>query len=534
MLSLSTLKSPLSRAAIALTLAVLLLSSNALPPAHAAAGDLDPSFGSGGKVTTDFFGSNDQATTVLQQADGKIIAVGFGSSGARFALARYNTDGSLDPSFGSGGKVLTSFFDRGDLAFAGVLQPDGKIIAAGTATDTNGFLNFGLARYNTNGSLDLSFGTGGKVLTNFPGALSQAFALALQPDGKIVAGGATDIFTPNTNFALARYNADGSLDNTFGTSGKVITDFFGNFDTINALIIQSDGKIVAGGRADLVSNPTNGEFALARYNADGSLDLSFGAGGTVTTDFFGSIDNISGLALQSDGKIVAAGVAFVSNPGDKEVALARYNASGSLDSSFGSGGKVTSTLGSTDSHALAVTLSSGGKILIAGVTSNNFFVAQFNADGSLDSSFGVGGKVIVDFSGSVSFAQDVLVQADGKIVAAGGSGGDFALARLLGADQGAAFDLCIQDDSSDNILRINTTTGEYQFTNCSGFTISGTGSLTKRGSIITFQHTASDRRVMARIDGGVNRATASIQIISQGLNFTIIDRNTANNTCSCR
>lgn len=521
-----------------LGLVVIGLLSVSITPtrAHAAAGDLDPSFGIGGKVTTDFSGSDDHATAVLQQADGKIIAIGYSfppASGPRFVLARYNTDGSLDPSFGSGGKVITSFFDRGDLAFAGVLQPDGKIIAAGTTTDANGSLNFGLARYNPNGSLDLSFGTGGKVLTNFSGALSQATALALQPDGKIVAGGETDAFTPNPNFALARYNADGSLDNTFGSGGKVITDFSGNFDIINDLVIQSDGKIVAGGRADLVSDPRNGVFALARYNADGSLDLSFGAGGKVTTDFFGSIDDIRGLALQSDGKIVAAGIAAGSNPGDIEVALARYNPNGSLDSSFGSGGKATNALGSTDSQAFAVTLTSGGKLVIAGVISNNFFVAQFNVDGSLDSSFGMGGKVIVDFSASPSLAAAVLVQADGKIVAAGGAGNpsDFALARLLGA---AAFDLCIQDDSNGNILQINTTTGDYQFTNCAGLTIGGTGTLTKRGGLITLQHNAADRRVMASIDTSTKRATASIQLFSQGRTFSITDRNITNNTCACR
>ncbi len=237
-------------------------------------------------MTTDF-GGTDIANAVVLQSDGKIVAVGQDSSD--FALARYNADGSLDSSFGTGGKVTTDF-GGSDAALAAVLQPDGKIVAVGTSA-----ADFALARYNTDGSLDTSFGTGGKVTTDF-GGTDQAWAAVLQPDGKIVAAGLA-----SADFALARYNTNGSLDTSFGTGGKVTTSFEGS-DQARAVVLQPDGKIVAVGWDNGV------EFALARYNTDGLLDSSFGTGGKVTTDFGGS-DAALAAVLQSDGKIVAVGFA---------------------------------------------------------------------------------------------------------------------------------------------------------------------------------------------------------------------------------
>jgi uncharacterized delta-60 repeat protein len=409
----------LATAAVALA-----LITAALPAAAAAApGDLDPTFGSGGKVTTDVGGS-DGAQAVAIQGDGKVVAAGLGNFAGPgtgdFALARYNPDGSLDTSFGSGGKVTTDFGGF-DAASAVAIQPDGKIIAAGRS----GSGDFALARYNPDGSLDSSFGSGGKVTTDF-GGFDSAFGVALQADGKIVAAGQG---ASSGDFALARYNPDGSLDPTFGSGGKVTTDF-APFEAATAVTIQADGKIVTTG------STSSGDFALLRYKPDGSLDTSFGSGGIVSTTFGFASAFGGALALQPDGKIIAAGRAGT------DFLLARFNpADGSLDSSFGSGGIATTSFGgAVFDAAFGVVLQPNGKIVAAGGTFNSFSppaadfaLARYMPDGSLDSSFGSGGTLTTDFGGfDIGFG--VALQADGKIVAAGqgGSGSDFALARYLG------------------------------------------------------------------------------------------------------
>ncbi len=282
-----------------------------------------------------------------------------------FALARYKLkpDGTLDTSFGSGGKVTTDLGGIQDAAFALAIQADGKLVAAGVS-DVGGSSDFALARYNTDGTPDPSFGSAGKVITDFSGSGStdQAVALAIQSDGKIVAAGITDILCCNTeNFALARYNPDGTLDATFGSAGKVITDFSGSDsdDYAYALAIQSDAKVLAGG----FSNANRFyDFALARYNPDGALDTSFGSSGKVLTDFVNEQDVIYSLAIQSDGEIVAGGYSF----GD--FALARYDPDGTLDRSFGSGGKVTTDFSGSGSFeiAFAIAIQSDGKIVATG------------------------------------------------------------------------------------------------------------------------------------------------------------------------
>jgi uncharacterized delta-60 repeat protein len=281
------------------------------------------------------------------------------------------------------------------------------------------------------------------------------------------------------DFALARYNSDGSLDLSFGSGGKVSTDFFDSQDLAHAVVIQSDGRIVVAGR--IFSSITSGDFGVVRYNTDGSLDTAFGYGGKVTTDFFGFSDSANAIALQGDNKIVV-------------------------------GGSATDINGTFD----------------------DFAIVRYNPDGSLEGSFGTGGKITTAFSVFTDGIRGITVQTDGKIVAAGSSfqdatNFDFALARY----EGTSFDTCLQDDSNGNLLQINTTTGDYQFSNCSGFTFSGTGSLMTRGCTLTLQDTRHDRRVVARIDTCQNRATASIQVFTQGMTITISDRNTTNNSCSC-
>src|SRR6185295_13386784 len=250
------------------------------------------------------------------QPDGKIVVVG-SESDVRFALARYNPNGSLDTSFSGDGKQTTSFTIGGEFiynaAFGVALQGNGKIIAVG-GTGSTGPSDFALARYNPNGSLDTSFSGDGRQTTDFGGF---ATGVALQGDGKIVAvGRAGDFSAGESDFALARYNPNGSLDTSFSGDGKQTTDFlFGANDVANDVAIQANGKIVAVGSAQ--GGATGEDFALARYNANGTLDTSFSADGRKRTSF-GAFDSANGVALQGDGRIVAVGV------GNGEFALARY------------------------------------------------------------------------------------------------------------------------------------------------------------------------------------------------------------------
>src|SRR6266540_3708037 len=305
--------------------AAVLGAAPALAASGDAPGDLDPTFGAGGKVTT-VFGGDSRAYALVLQPNGKLVAAGVGPNG--FVLVRYNPDGSLDTSFGGDGKVTTAI-GFGAEANALALQPDGKLVAAGTSDiedSTTVGPQFALVRYNPDGSLDTSFGVGGKVTTAIGDGAdrrhARAFALALQPDGKLVAAGEPD-------FTLVRYR-DGSLDTSFGVSGKVTTSD-GVLVVANALALQPDGKLVAAGMG--WTGSTGFESALVRYNPDGSFDTSFGVGGKVTTDT-GESGGAHALALQPDGKLVAAGSGLI-----------RYKPDGSLDTSFGVGGKVTTAIG---------------------------------------------------------------------------------------------------------------------------------------------------------------------------------------------
>jgi len=401
-------------------------------PATALPGQLDPGFGRDGKVTTDFAGHAGANAAVVQ--DGRLVAAGFGMAGSSvdFALARYRRDGTLDRTFGTGGKVTTDFAGSGEQVTALVVQADGKLVAAGfTATDSGG--DFALARYRRDGTLDPSFGTGGKVTTDFAGGADGAAALVVQADGKLVAAGSATSGT-GLDVALARYRRDGTLDPTFGTGGKVITDIAGGFDEARALVMQ-DGRLVVAGFT-FTGEVASGDFALARYRNNGSLDPTFGTGGKVVTDIAGAFDEADALVVQDD-TLVAGGTAFTGSTAD--FALARYRHNGSLDPTFGTGGKVTTgfadVLGGDELvNALVVR---DGKLVAAGFaftgSSFDFGLARYRHNGALDATFGAGGKVTTDFAGGEDRAETLVVR-DGKLVAAGStitaSGGQkFALAR---------------------------------------------------------------------------------------------------------
>jgi uncharacterized delta-60 repeat protein len=385
--------------------------------AHAAPGDLDPTFGIGGKVTRDFFGNRDEARAVVIQPNRRIVVAGVARSGTDqgpdaaledFAVERYN---------------------------AVVIQPNGKIVAAGgTCTGANfDICDFALARYNADGTRDATFGVGGKVTTAFPGLAAIAFGLAVRPSGAILATGfAFD--GAGFDFALARYNRDGTLDTSFGNGGLVTTDFGAGDDFCLGVVIQHTGKIVAFGTA---FNGANFDFALARYTRDGTLDPTFGAGGRVLTDFDWTDEEIRDLALQPNGQMVAlgetiggCGVAF---------ALARYNRDGTLDEGFGATGLVVTDFGSADAQGEAVVIQPNGKILAGGRSvlgvNTDFQLARYNRDRTLDTSFGEGGMVTTDFFGGRDGALAIALHSRGEIVLAGfaftGVSRDFALARYV-------------------------------------------------------------------------------------------------------
>lgn len=407
--------------------------------AQAAPATQTSSLGPRGEVTTTFgLKTDDVAQALAVQADGRIVVAGYslGGSGAdedfRFALARYRADGTLDPKFGAGGKVTTDF-GTGSTAAAVALQQDGKIVVAGD-TFNRPDADFALARYNANGTLDSSFGAGGK--TTIPGPTADFVdAIALQPDGKIVVAGSSG--SPqqrDDGFALARLNADGTLDTSFGSGGTLTTRFSESSDDFAwAVAVQPDGKVVAVGTDFVYSRESPADFALARYSSSGALDPTFGSGGKVTTNFGATSDFANAAVLQPDGKIVAAGYTFLGRTGPSAFALARYTPDGELDPTFGVGGMVTTDLGPSSS-VWSAALQPDGKIVAAGTGHGGFALARYNTDGSLDTSFGSRGTVETAVGlGDSAMARGLGLGPGGKVIAAGTTitctYGDFVLAR---------------------------------------------------------------------------------------------------------
>jgi uncharacterized delta-60 repeat protein len=419
-------------------------------------GPLDPTFGSGG-IATSSVTANLFPYSMGLQADGKILEAGSVSisGGIKFGLARYTSSGSPDTSFGSGGETTTKIGSNAQ-AYAMAVQSDGKIVLAGQGNPGKTGADFALARYNSSGSLDTAFGSRGTLTTSFGSGADNAEAVVIQSDGKIIAAGfssqpdAANGY-PQVEFALARYNSNGSLDTSFGSNGTVLTAFgagapYGsNIDAeIDGMTLQSDGKIVVAGYST-ITGPKGRFFTVARYNANGTLDSTFGPNhtGIVSLPPSGSYhnDEAFGVVIQADGKIVAVGNVSPARYYD-EWALARFNSDGSLDGTFGSGGEVIQEVvagAGVSDIAFAVAMQSDGKIVAAGTHSyggsaESFALGRFNSDGSLDSTFN-GTGIVTTQVGTGSDARGMAIQpADGKIVVAGGSSLGAAVARYLAAD----------------------------------------------------------------------------------------------------
>ncbi|MEW6130018.1 MAG: hypothetical protein AB1757_23485 [Acidobacteriota bacterium] len=406
-----------------------------------APGDLDQGFGSGGIAVTYVANQDLLAQTVAIQPDGKIVIAGFidtsdMTSPSTLVLARYLANGSPDLDFGNNGIVIDEHF----IAFGIAIQPDGKLVLAGLSNAMGAVSHFALARFNSDGSIDSGFGSDGKSLIDFGGvplgeATGSAFTALLLANGKIVAGGTISKPDGNEAIGLARFNADGSLDTSFGTNGKTATDFSYINAAARAFRLQADEKIIVSGAVG--SNPVlwqdfyqpddpSMDFALARFNADGSLDTTFGNSGLVVTDFFGNVDGAFAADILPSGKIVAAGTALRNSDRDSaDFALIRYNPDGSLDNSFGINGKATADFAYRADLAYALLLQPDGKAIALGsarvsLFTKYFAVARFNPNGSLDTGFGAGGKTTTTYySGYPSAAFGATFNPDGNIIATG-------------------------------------------------------------------------------------------------------------------
>ncbi len=427
------------------------------------AGELDFGFGGGGIVITDVSGSYPAyAKAVAIQEDGRTIVAGYAEGGFGssydFLIVRYNADGTLDSSFGSGGKVITDFGGDSDEAHAVIVQPDGKIVAAGYVHLPGYDHKFALVRYEADGTLDTEFGDNGVagIDIELGGCFS---ALAVQADGKLLAAGyTTRSITPvwNDDFVLVRYNTDGSLDTDFGIDGIVMTDFYGLSDKASALAIQADGCIIVAGHA----NNNSSEFAFARYNPDGNLDSSFGDNGRRAFSVAHGSAAVSDLAIQQDGKIVAVGDAYFGSPYSwaQDFVVARLTSDGSLDSTLDGDypiigpGFVHADFGAME-YARGVAIQSDGRIVVAGYTvwsgTARLAMARYNTDGSLDTSFSDDGMLSTPI-GTEDVETSAMVQLpDGRLLVVGSYGNtDFVVARYAGRE--AAPDLMDSSDSGQS------------------------------------------------------------------------------------
>jgi uncharacterized delta-60 repeat protein len=424
--------------------------------AQADPGDLDTTYGQGGFAFSGFGNVGldfSEAKSVAIQSDGKVVVAGSarvnGGDFSRTAivLSRFNVDGTLDSTFGTNGRV-TITFDAFNAAAAVRIQSDGKIVVAAVAaasTSSSAVRSLVLARFTSTGAPDFGFGTAaGNVAVNI-GVGGGVGDMVIQGDGKILVAGTVVRTGTGADFLLVRFNTGGSLDTSFGQTtqfpnltGSVSTDF-GAQEQANAIALQSDGKIVVAG---VTQFGVDSAFAVDRYNANGVIDNTFGGIGRVVTNFVGSDhggssgDAAFGVAVQGDGKIVVVGRAETDTGlARTDIAVARYNTNGTLDATFGTGGKVTTAIVAGDPQrandaAFAVVIQPDGKIVTAGFTgvpfSEVFAVVRYTTSGALDTTFGSGGKVTTDRRGFIGFAlavQRVSVPlslfAQGQIVVAG-------------------------------------------------------------------------------------------------------------------
>jgi uncharacterized delta-60 repeat protein len=408
--------------------------------AYTASGAVDTSFNGTGVSSLDLGGTSSMATGSALQADGKLVVagthpeVGPGIFGQDSFLVRYLADGTVDAGFGTNGRKLFVTSNTN----AVVLQADGKIVTAGMNVVNHGGGNttngMSFSRFNADGTPDASFGSGGRVDLPTSNAEEWVMALALQPDGKLVGAGYLQNAAAREGYVV-RLNADGTVDTAFGSNGFATVAMGPGANQIFAVALQPDGRIVVAGGGDVSGSQTS--MMAARLNADGTLDTSFGSGGAVIVNFGTASSWAYGVAVQADGRIVLGGVAHPATNDD--YALARLAANGSLDATFGTGGQVTTDFGHDQNgmHALAVLAS--GKIVGAGKDQGGTYgVVRYLADGSLDTAFGSAGHVVIpmNFNIGADQAYALSIATNGTMYVAGDASHTPGLAIVAGDPPG--------------------------------------------------------------------------------------------------
>ena len=418
-------------------------------------GGLDNTFGTNGIVAMNN-GVDEDCQGIAVQSDGKILLVGSTDNGTNsdLLLVRYNEDGTLDASFdGDGRKTIDlNGIEEGNSV---VVLPDGKILVAGyySANSNTAFLLF---KINSDGSNDLTFGTNGRVVTDFGTTTTDiATNIMVTQAGKIVVAGLINISGLKNDFAAARYNEDGTPDNSFGTLGKTTFDIVEK-DQPYSSVLQPDGKLILFGHIILAGNI---DYVMIRCNENGTLDNSFGVGGIRVTDFSGGTDRGYSVALQQDGKIVAVGLADQATS-NANLGVVRYDQDGGLDASFGVGGKVSAPVGTGQYESTNyVAIQSDGKILIAGTSTNavpdgdDITLLRLNSNGSFDNTFGTNGIVTTDILSESNSSKGIAIQDDSKILVGGkfelpgSSNNGFSVVRYLSGMELGILDFSVANNS---------------------------------------------------------------------------------------
>jgi len=393
-----------------------------VPACGSGGGARDLGFGPDGTgiATVDFGPGDDSGWALARDRSGNLYAAGrtFAVDHSEFALARLTPDGALDTTFGDGG-TATIHIDN-DFTYDVAVQPDGKIILGGDTWNGTARDDWAYVRLEADGSIDTSFGTDGVVLVDFGDTFDTGSAIGLADDGKIYLSGAASYDTVDADFGLVRLMPDGSFDSSFGTGGITRTDFGGGADGASnfsrGLIVFPDGSSLAAGGGFTGAGLT--DFGLVRLAPDGSLDPAFGTGGRVSTDFGGQDDEAASLSVDGDGRVVAAGYATISD--QKVLAIVRYLADGSLDPTFGNGGRVTTPVGTGEAIIHSLVTNPSGDILVVGavgpIDAHDLMVARYCADGSVDTSFGDSGFVVDDLGEGDDIGRDFIVQPEGIVV----------------------------------------------------------------------------------------------------------------------
>ncbi|MFO1200867.1 MAG: tandem-95 repeat protein [Burkholderiaceae bacterium] len=427
------------------------------------AADDAPTFGQGDGVVLQPVGSHDASgRSVLLQADGKLVVAGYSGNGTDrdFGIERFNADGSLDASFGTGGKVVMPLGTGDDDAYSVLQQTDGKLVVAGNVQAVGGG-QFGVVRLSADGSLDTAFGTAGVALLSPSPQGGELRSARLLPDGKLLIAGSA-ITNGARDFIVMRLNVDGSVDATFGPGGKALVSVGTGDDEGYDVAVQSDGKVIVAG---LSTSASGYDISVIRLKADGTLDdaldgTGFGTLGKVTIPVGTLASGATSVLVQPDGKIVLTGNQY---DGTYRVAVVRLNANGTLDTTFDTDGKLTLEVGGTNDQSFDAVLQPDGKLLVGGLSMQSgafdFSVVRLTATGALDTSFDNGGKVIQAVGSGDDRGWSMALQPDGRIVLAGESvdGAHTSVGMLRLNPNGSL------DTSFDN-LRAGTLGGSVAFT----------------------------------------------------------------------